>query len=414
MSQFDIVPAGTQIGTAQFTEDPSSGNHGDLLAGTISETIVGGLIVDADNVVELIAPGERFVNKYEVYEPENPLSGYGTALTVKSSCKSLMHNVDPVGPIGQRMNFVVLISGTLYESQDYSVTGWWEGGHNYNSTDSYYEHEWTDNPHTATDWVWDDLAFAKFGIRMFTFNSATMSLGEYKTNVDYTISSPPIDPQVIENMDEALMLFKAENAEIVATGTALITADPAEMKTTAQDVIIVFDETIIPNPAGMKIIAHDIQIEQHLEIDKVVGGIFVNVDNFIDFSIRTYAQFINQSVTIRDSYPQDVKKILGPLITFEFDFCTENALELGQNSVVYNLNYIIDAIGRTTLERDDLTYLVSKALNSRNPKIRDCGFIEYVGLDIIGQYKVINNGKRYYGNNLRLRFEINDYDRILV
>ena len=168
--------------------------------------------------------------------------------------------------------------------------------------------------------------------------------------------------------------------------------------------------TLNTDPAIIKFIGQELVATKDFNISSVTGGLFVNLTSFLYNALSTFLQFENTTVTIRDSFTISEATVMAPLITFEFNFSTEEEIEIGSKSMRYQIFYNMDIVGRTQHERDKLTHSMFRALETRSPIVSDFEQMRFVEYSMIGQFIMRRSPRNFYISSLRLQFELIDLD----
>ena len=119
---------------------------------------------------------------------------------------------------------------------------------------------------------------------------------------------------------------------------------------------------------------------------------------------------VEKEVTVKDRFPLVDTEIEAPCVTYEHEFTFQRPMELGQNTVRYGSYYLVDVVGRTKLERDELTSLTFNSLEESLSVISGMGLIEIDSMDLVGSWKINRAPRDYEVNTLRVRLVYDDFN----
>jgi len=140
------------------------------------------------------------------------------------------------------------------------------------------------------------------------------------------------------------------------------------------------------------------------------GGAFVNATNLVYTAISSYSNQQSKTLTLRDSYPYVDTDIESPMISYEFEAAFEDPMEIGSDKIVYSVNFLIDTVGRTHAERDELNAIVWAGLETGPGGISGIGPMQLESLDIIHNYEVERTPRNYKATTIRARFSLEDHE----
>ena len=146
-------------------------------------------------------------------------------------------------------------------------------------------------------------------------------------------------------------------------------------------------------------------------INRVSGGVFVNVSNLVRYNITSYyySNFTDSSVTISNAYPYTFEQYIVPSIIYGFDSSIKNGNSLGQNYGKYKLNYILDIVGRTRQERDFYTDMTIRSLEKGKTVISGVGNLAIVSFDNLGTYRIVNENQQFECRHLMVKMEFEQF-----